>query len=103
MLFPSLGAHISVAEFQHPDRIWKKLCSKMAHLVVKNGGNKSQLSQIVEDEIAGSVDHLKALSSMVRWTLLIIFEYTSVPSATMLTPARPNIRQKAVTVTTVTM
>ena len=29
MLFPSLGAHISGAEFQYPDRSWKEMCVKM--------------------------------------------------------------------------
>ena len=40
MLFPSLGAHMSAAEFQYPDRSWKEMCSKMAHLVAKSGDNK---------------------------------------------------------------
>ena len=33
MDFPLLGAHISDAEFQHPDFTWKELCGQMAHLV----------------------------------------------------------------------
>ena len=33
MLFPSLGAHISDAEFQYHDLIWKEMCGQMAHLV----------------------------------------------------------------------
>ncbi len=48
MLFPSLGAHISCAEFQYPDRSWKEMCGQMANLVAESGGNKGQLSQIVE-------------------------------------------------------
>jgi len=31
MLFPSLGAHISCAEFQYPDRSWKEMCGIMAN------------------------------------------------------------------------
>ena len=31
MLFPSLAAHISGAEFQYTDLIWKEMCDKMAH------------------------------------------------------------------------
>ncbi len=33
MLFPVLGAHISGAEFQYPDRSWKETCGMMANLV----------------------------------------------------------------------
>jgi hypothetical protein len=28
MLFPVLGAHISGAEFQYPDRSWKEIASR---------------------------------------------------------------------------
>ena len=31
MLFLSFGAHISGAEFQYTDLIWKEMCDKMAH------------------------------------------------------------------------
>ena len=48
MLFPSLGAHVSGAEFQYPDNIWKEVCVLMANIVADLGGNKGQLSQIVE-------------------------------------------------------
>ncbi len=48
MFFPVLGAHISGAEFQYPDRSWKEICSIMAHLVGNSGCNKGQLSNIVE-------------------------------------------------------
>ena len=48
MLFPSLGAHINGAEFQYPDRSWKEPCGMMANIVADSGGNKGQLSQIVE-------------------------------------------------------
>ena len=39
MLFPSLGAHISGAEFQYPDRNWKETCGMMAQLVGNLGNN----------------------------------------------------------------
>ncbi len=39
MLFPSLGAHISSAEFQYPDRSWKETCGMMAQLVGNLGNN----------------------------------------------------------------
>ena len=48
MLFPSLGAHISGAEFQYPDRSWKEMCGQMAHLVADSGNNKGQLGNLVE-------------------------------------------------------
>ena len=46
MLFPSLGAHVSGAEFQYPDNTWKEVCGLMANIVADSGGNKGQLSQI---------------------------------------------------------
>ena len=48
MLFPVLGAHISGAEFQYPDLSWKEPCGLMANLVAETGGNKGQLSTLVE-------------------------------------------------------
>ena len=47
MFFPVLGAHISGAEFQYPDLIWKEMCRQMAQLVGDSGCNKGQLSPIV--------------------------------------------------------
>ena len=47
MLFPSLGAHISGAEFQYPDRSWKETCGMMAQLVGSSGDNKGQLTDLV--------------------------------------------------------
>ena len=48
MLFPSLGAHISGAEFQYPDRSWKETCGMMAQLVGNSGDNKGQLTDLVK-------------------------------------------------------
>jgi hypothetical protein len=48
MLFPILGAHVSGSEFQYPDLTWKELCGQMANLVAESGGNKGQLSLLVE-------------------------------------------------------
>ena len=48
MLFPILGAHISGTEFQYPDLTWKETCGMMANLVAETGGNKGQLSYLVE-------------------------------------------------------
>ena len=48
MLFPILGAHISGTEFQYPDLTWKEPCGMMANLVAESGGNKGQLSHLIE-------------------------------------------------------
>ena len=48
MHFPSLGAHVSGAEFQYPDNSWKELCGQMANLVAESSGNKGQMSLLVE-------------------------------------------------------
>ena len=48
MLFPSLGAHVSGAEFQYPDNTWKEVCGLMANIVADSGGNKGQLGLLVE-------------------------------------------------------
>jgi hypothetical protein len=48
VLFPSLGAHVSFAEFRYPGLTWKELCGQMANLVAESGGNKGQLSLFVE-------------------------------------------------------
>lgn len=48
MLFPVLGAHVCGAEFQYPDLTWKELCGQMANLVAESGGNKGQLSLLVD-------------------------------------------------------
>ena len=48
MLFPSLGAHMSGAEFQYPDRSWKEMCGMMANLVGESGCNKGQLTDLVK-------------------------------------------------------
>ena len=48
MLFPSLGAHVSGAEFMYPDYSWKEVCGLMANIVADSGGNKGQLSLLVE-------------------------------------------------------
>ena len=48
MLFPSLGAHISGAEFQYPDRSWKETCGMRAQLVGNSGDNKGQLTDLVK-------------------------------------------------------
>ena len=46
--FPILCAKIGGAKFQYSDLIWKELCGQMANLVAESGGNKGQLSLLVE-------------------------------------------------------
>ena len=48
MFFPILGAHVSGTEFMYPDNTWKEMCGMMGNLVADSGGNKGQLSAIVE-------------------------------------------------------
>ena len=48
MVFPILGAHVSGTEFQYPDLTWKEPCGMMANLVAESGGNKGQLSYLLE-------------------------------------------------------
>ncbi|MCQ2278352.1 MAG: hypothetical protein MJZ62_03535 [Bacteroidales bacterium] len=48
MIFPILGAHMSGVEFQYPDLNWKETTGMMANLVAESGGNKGQLSNLVE-------------------------------------------------------
>ena len=48
MLFPALGAHMSATEFLYPDLTWKEMTGMMANLVAESGGNKGQLSHLIE-------------------------------------------------------
>ena len=48
MFFPSLGAHISGAEFQYPDNSWKEPTGMMANLVAHSGDNKGQLKPLAD-------------------------------------------------------
>ena len=68
MLFPSLGAHVSGAEFQYPDYTWKEVCGLMANIVADSGGNKGQLSQIVEAICRDFRRHDKGVTDkLVEW------------------------------------
>lgn len=68
MLFPVLGAHISGAEFQYPDLTWKEPCGMMANLVAETGGNKGQLSTLVEAICRDFRQHdNEELKKLVEW------------------------------------
>ena len=72
MFFPILGAHMSGAEFQYPDLTWKELCGMMAHLVAESGGNKGQLSYLVEALCRDFHQHDDAeLKKLVEWQKII--------------------------------
>ena len=71
MLFPVLGAHISGAEFQYPDHSWKETCGMMANLVAETGGNKGQLSTLVEAICRDFREHDDGeLKKLVEWQRL---------------------------------
>ena len=68
MLFPILGAHISGTEFQYPDLTWKEPCGMMANLVAESGGNKGQLSYLIEAICRDFRQHDEAeLKKLVEW------------------------------------
>ena len=87
MFFPVLGAHMSGAEFQYPDLTWKEPCGQMANLVSDTGGNKGQLSLLVEaicrDFRAHDDEELKKL---VEWQRQV-----KTKSANKEKPARPDV------------
>ena len=68
MLFPILAAHVSGSEFQYPDLTWKELCGQMANLVAESGGNKGQLSLLVEAICRDFRQHDEAeLKKLAEW------------------------------------
>jgi hypothetical protein len=87
MLFPILGAHISGSEFQYPDLSWKELCGQMANLVAESGGNKGQLSQLVEALCRDFRQHDDAeLKKLVEWQ-----KQVKTKGANKEKPARPEV------------
>ena len=87
MLFPVLGAHVSGAEFQYPDLSWKELCGQMANLVAESGGNKGQLSSLVEAICRDFRQHdEEELKKLVEWQ-----RQMKTKSANKEKPARPDV------------
>ena len=87
MLFPILGAHISGTEFQYPDLTWKEPCGMMANLVADSGGNKGQLSSLVEALCRDFRQHdEEELKKLVEWQ-----KQMKTKSANKEKPARPNV------------
>ena len=87
MLFPILGAHISGSEFQYPDLSWKEPCGQMANLVAESGGNKGQLSTLVEAICRDFRKHdEEELKKLVEWQ-----KQMKTKSANKEKPARPDV------------
>ena len=87
MLFPILGAHISGTTFQYPDLSWKELCGQMANLVAESGGNKGQLSLLVEAINRDFRLHDEAeLRKLVEWQ-----KQVKTKGANKEKPARPDV------------
>ena len=87
MLFPILGAHISGSEFQYPDLSWKEVCGQMANLVAESGGNKGQLSTLVEAICRDFRKHdEEELKKLVEWQ-----RQMKTKSANKEKPARPDV------------
>jgi hypothetical protein len=87
MLFPILGAHVSGAEFQYPDLTWKELCGQMANLVAESGGNKGQLSYLVEAICRDFRQHDEVeLKKLVEWQ-----KQVKTKGANKEKPVRPEI------------
>ena len=87
MLFPVLGARVCGAEFQYPDLTWKELCGQMAHLVAESGGNKGQLSLLIEAICRDFRQHDEAeLKKLVEWQRQV-----KTRGANREKPARPEV------------
>lgn len=87
MFFPIIGAHVSGAEFQFPDLTWKEPCGMMANLVAESGGNKGQLSNIVEAICRDFRSHDEAeLQKLVAWQ-----KQVKTKSANKEKPQRPDV------------
>ena len=87
MLFPILGAHLSGTEFQYPDLTWKETCGMMANLVAESGGNKGQLSHLVEAICRDFRLHDETeLRKLVEWQ-----KQVKTKGANKEKPARPDV------------
>ena len=87
MLFPILGAHVCGSEFQYPDLTWKELCGQMANLVAESGGNKGQLSLLVEAINRDFRQHdEEELKKLIEWQ-----KQVKTKAANKEKPARPEV------------
>lgn len=87
MLFPVFGAHVSQTEFEYPDLTWKEPCGMMSNLVADSGGNKGQLSNLVEAMCRNFRQHDDMeLQKLVEWQKIV-----KTRSANKEKPARPEV------------
>jgi len=87
MFFPVLGAHMSGSEFCYPDQTWKEPSGMMANLVADSGGNKGQLSNLVEALCRDFRTHDDLeLEKLVEWQRQI-----KSKSANKEKPPRPDV------------
>ena len=87
MVFPILGAHVSGTEFQYPDLTWKEPCGMMANLVAESGGNKGQLSHLIEAICRDFRLHDETeLKKLVEWQ-----KQMKTRGANKEKPARPDV------------
>ena len=87
MIFPVLGAHLSGVEFQYPDLSWKEPCGVMAKLVSESGGNKGQLSNLVEALCRDFRSHDdEELKKLIEWQ-----KQMKTKSANKEKPVRPEV------------
>ena len=87
MLFPILGARVSEAVFQYPDNDCKEVCGMMANLVAESGGNKGQLSKLVEAICRDFHQHDdEELDKINEWAKTV-----KTKSSNSTKPARPEV------------
>ena len=87
MLFPSLGAHISGAEFRYPDRSWKEMCGMMANLVGDSGCNKGQLTDLTNAICRDFLQHDEVEMNKLReWSKI-----SNSKAKTKDCPEKPNL------------
>ena len=87
MIFPVFGAHISGTEFQYPDLTWKETSGMMANLVAESGGNKGQLSSLVEAICRDFRRHdEEELKKLVEWQ-----KQVKTKGANKEKPVRPDV------------
>lgn len=87
MFFPILGSHITGVKFQYPDQSWKEPTGMMANLVAESGGNKGQLSNLVEAVCRNFRKHDdEELQKLVEWQRQV-----KTKGANKEKPARPEV------------
>ena len=90
-VFPVRSAHIIVAEFMYPTSFLKQLYGKMTNPIAESGGNKSQLSTLVEAlcRLFRRHDDKEELKKFVEWQNLMKTKIANKES-----PTRPDVAFK---------